>query len=112
MKSLRTTFKMVDGQPIQVISPAQTIPLNKIDLTHLPKYEQTEKIKKLAQEDAASPFDLTRGPLLRVSLLQLGDEDHVLFLTTHHIVFDGWSKAIFYSELSSLYQANVNGTMR
>jgi len=86
---LRTTFKVVDGQPIQVISPDRTIPLTKIDLTHLPKEEQSGKIKKLAEEEDNSPFELSRGPLIRVSLLQLEDEYYVLFLTMHHIVFDG-----------------------
>ncbi len=105
---LRTTFKVFDGQPIQVISPARTIPLTKIDLTHLPKEEQTEKVKKLAEEEDNSPFELTRGPLIRVSLLRLEDEYHVLFLTMHHIVFDGWSKSIIYAELSEFYRVHVN----
>ena len=84
----------VDGQPVQVISPRLEIEVDKVDLTHLAGDEQADKLRQLADEEASAPFDLSRDPLIRVTLLQLGPERHVLFLTIHHIVFDGWSRSM------------------
>jgi amino acid adenylation domain-containing protein len=104
---LRTTFSVVDGKPVQVIAPALTMSLPVRDLTDLPESERENEAQRLAMEQAREPFDLSQGPLLRVMLLRLGEDHHVLVLTMHHIVSDGWSRGVFYRELSLLYQAYI-----
>jgi amino acid adenylation domain-containing protein len=108
-EALRTTFPAVDGQPVQVIAPAQTVALRMVDLRPLPEAERQAEADRLAQEDAQRRFDLGRGPLLRASLLCLDDREHVLLLNMHHIVFDGWSRGLLFKELSSLYAALSSG---
>ncbi|HEY9405166.1 MAG TPA: condensation domain-containing protein, partial [Pyrinomonadaceae bacterium] len=117
-EALRTTFSVVEGQPVQIISPApswdlqnalavtldqQLLPLPVIDLT---RQEQRATVaRQLAAEEAQRPFDLTRGPLLRTTLLRLDEEEHVLLLTMHHIISDGWSVAVLIREVAALYEA-------
>src|SRR5262249_46822494 len=84
-----------------------TLPVE--DLTHLPEAERETHAKALASEEAQLPFDLAEGPLVRGSLLRLGAEDHVLLLTMHHIVSDGWSMTVFFRELTLLYEAFASG---
>ncbi|MFN6483321.1 MULTISPECIES: non-ribosomal peptide synthetase [unclassified Nostoc] len=97
---LRTTFPAVDGKPLQIISPSLTINIPVLDLQSLEESEAQQIVTK----EARQPFDLSNGPLLRVTLLRLGPESHVLVLIMHHIITDGWSMGIFIQELSSLYQ--------
>ncbi|MBW4632892.1 MAG: amino acid adenylation domain-containing protein [Iphinoe sp. HA4291-MV1] len=106
---LRTTFKMVNGSPVQVITPNLTVTLPVVDLQHLPQQEQSTVVQRLASEERSCPFDLSNDPLLRVSLLRLGEQSHVLLLVMHHIVSDGWSMEIFIYELSALYKAFCAG---
>jgi len=102
---LRTTFKTVDGQPLQVIVPALDVPLRLVDLTKLPEEEREAEVMRLATEEAAKPFDLTTGPLVRTALLQLGAGEHAFLLTVHHIISDGWSLTVFFKELTAIYAA-------
>jgi NAD(P)-dependent dehydrogenase (short-subunit alcohol dehydrogenase family)/acyl carrier protein len=102
---LRTTFSQVNGEPQQIISPAKPFRLPVIDLSHLPDEERQAEMKRLISEEAVQPFDLLRGPLLRVTLLRTGAEEHTALLTKHHIVSDGWSTAIFVREVAALYTA-------
>ncbi|WP_445243564.1 MULTISPECIES: amino acid adenylation domain-containing protein [unclassified Microcoleus] len=104
-EALRTTFTTVDGQPVQVVGQQFNFGLQVLDLQKLAKTEREEKVKQLAAEEASKPFDLTKGPLLRASLLQLEAEEYVLLLTLHHIIFDGWSIGVFLQELAALYEA-------
>jgi amino acid adenylation domain-containing protein len=104
-ESLRTTFTPVDGEPMQVVAPAQTLSLDVSDLRSLPVEQREPEAQRLALLDAQRPFSLTHGPLLRVGLLRLGDADYVLLLTMHHIVSDGWSMGVFFRELGALYAA-------
>jgi len=76
----------------------------------LPEEQREAKAKQLAREEASRPFDLTTGPLLRATLLYLASQEHVLLVTMHHIVSDGWSMGIFYRELSALYEPSQRGT--
>jgi acyl carrier protein len=101
---LRTTFAMVDGNPVQVIAPSLSVPLPIVELSQLAEGEREAKARQLVIEEAQRPFDLQRGPLLRTSLLRLSEEEHVLLLTTHHIVSDGWSAGILFRELRALYE--------
>ncbi len=102
---LRTTFAEVDEQTVQIVAPALTMTLPVQDLPGLSEGEQEARIRQLAAEQAQQPFDLTQGPLLRVTLLRLGEEQHVFLLTIHHIISDLWSQRVFMRELLTLYDA-------
>ncbi|MDT5271751.1 MAG: hypothetical protein QOH49_3937, partial [Acidobacteriota bacterium] len=108
-ESLRTTFHAKDGQPVQVVAEASPIELAVTNLEHLPEKEREAEASRLATEEAQRPFDLAAGPLVRVSLLQLSEREHVLLLTMHHIISDGWSLDVLFSELSTLYGARLRG---
>ncbi len=106
---LRTTYVAEAGQPRQVIAPALTLTLPCHDLSALPAAAQADAVQRHAAADAQQPFDLARGPLLRVSLLKLAEAEHVALLTMHHVVSDGWSLGVFTRELTTLYSAFVRG---
>jgi acyl carrier protein len=108
-EALRTTFAAVDGEPVQVISPVTDVDLPIDDLTTLPEAEREDEAKRRARQEARSPFDLERGPLFRAKLLRLGEEEHLLLLTMHHVVSDGWSMGVFWRELGALYEAFSEG---
>jgi amino acid adenylation domain-containing protein len=103
--SLRTSFKMVDGQPVQVIASPQPFDLRFIDLVALPETQREAHSRKLATAEAQLPFDLTRAPLLRATLIRLGEVEHILLVTMHHIVSDGWSMGVLVHEFATLYTA-------
>jgi hypothetical protein len=108
-EALRTTFAVVDGSPVQVIAPAFDVPLPVEDLSSLPGAEREEAMQRRDREEKRRPFDLERGPLFRARLLRLGEEEHVLLSSIHHIVCDGWSKGVFQRELGALYEAFTGG---
>ena len=106
---LRTSFSSIDGAPAQIIEPAVTLTLPLVDLSHLPEAQREAEVQSLAAEEAHRPFVLTEAPLLRASVLRLGDRDHVVLVNMDHIVSDGWSLSIFTRELSILYEAFRTG---
>ncbi len=106
---LRTTFAAEDGQLLQLIAPEAQLTLPITDLTKTPEDERDTIAAGLAKAEAEAPFDLVRGPLLRVSLIKLSQDEHLLLLTMHHICSDGWSMGIFLNELTQLYQAFLVG---
>jgi amino acid adenylation domain-containing protein len=106
-ETLRTAFDEEEGEPVQLIAPELRPDLLQIDLSAFPDAEA--EARRLADEDARIPFDLRRAPLLRASLLRLTDDDHLLLLTLHHIVTDGWSLGILLRELPEIYAAFVAG---
>ncbi|HBL12848.1 MAG TPA: non-ribosomal peptide synthetase, partial [Cyanobacteria bacterium UBA11162] len=109
-EALRTIFKNVNGQPIQVISPTVTFALPLVDLRRISEAERDTQVQRLVIEEAQRPFNLTQGSLLRVTLLQLGDTEYLLLLVMHHIVSDGWSiSRVLFHELNQLYQAFSQG---
>ena len=108
-ESLRTTFAAPDGDPVQVIAPELDLPCDEIDLGGLPPTGRAAEARRLALEEARRPFDLARGPLVRAGLLKLAADEHVLLLTMHHIVTDGWSLGIAAEELAALYDAFRHG---
>ncbi len=109
-EALRTTFSMVDGQPVQVIASRLNIALPIVDLTKLPELERENEVQRLVVEEARRPFDLARGPLLRARVLQLAEDEQVGLLTMHHIVSDGWSAGILIREMAALYQTYCVGS--
>ncbi|HVG44168.1 MAG TPA: condensation domain-containing protein, partial [Longimicrobium sp.] len=108
-EALRTTFREVDGSPVQVIAPFGGFTLPVEDLSGLGKADREVEARRRATEDAVRPFDLAAGPLFRATLLRLDAEDHVLLLSMHHIVSDGWSMKVFFRELVALYEAYREG---
>src|SRR5436309_1745516 len=108
-EALRTTFCLLSEGPMQVVHPAGRFPLEICDLSQLPQPEREAKVRVVATEEAETCFDLGRGPLLRGKLLRLGEEEHVLLLTMHHIVSDGWSVGVLARELGVLYEAYAAG---
>jgi amino acid adenylation domain-containing protein len=108
-ESLRTLFAMVDGEPAQVILPELRIELPIEDLSNLDEASRNQFLAAAQREEWTKPFDLARGPLLRMKLLKLGENEHVLLRTFHHIVFDGWSQGVFNREFMLLYDAFHEG---
>ncbi|HEX8246483.1 MAG TPA: condensation domain-containing protein, partial [Longimicrobium sp.] len=108
-EALRTTFADRDGTPVQVVAPFGGFTLSIDDLSQLADADREAEARRRADREARRPFDLAAGPLFRAALLRLGDEDHVLLLSMHHIVSDGWSLEVLFRELSSLYEAYREG---
>jgi amino acid adenylation domain-containing protein len=102
---LRTSFELIDGQVIQNITNQLKISLPIINLQNLSETEQQIEVKRLTAIDAQKPFDFTQAPLLRLNLIKLETEKHLLLVTMHHIISDAWSAGIFIKEISALYQA-------
>ncbi len=106
---LRTAFTAEGGRPVQTVLPDLTLPVPLVDLRHVPVEDHEAEVARRAQAEAIAPFDLSRPPLLRVTLLRLEDEEHVVLLTMHHIVSDGWSVQVMVQEMAVLYAAFVRG---
>ena len=108
-ETLRTTFSTIDGNPVQLISPFARFSLPLVDLRTLPESERAKTADRMANDLAQQSFDLSRGPLVRSSLIRLAEEEHILVLSMHHIISDGWSIEILLRELSSLFNAFSRG---
>ncbi|ARU62659.1 hypothetical protein CBW65_18025 [Tumebacillus avium] len=106
-ESLRTVFALQDGEPMQLIKEANYRPLNILDIQEAEDVEA--EIQAFAIQERAHSFDLEKGPLSRLLLLKAGPEHHVLLLTMHHIISDGWSQGVFIREIGALYQAFATG---
>jgi amino acid adenylation domain-containing protein len=108
-ESLRTTFQAEAGVPVQVVTPALTIPLPVEDLAALAADAREARLGKILSEAASVPFDLEAGPLVRARLVRLAPDDHVFLLNTSHIVTDGISIGLIFNELSKIYEALAGG---
>ena len=106
---LRTRFEEIDGQPVQVISENVDLSVSFNDLAGLPAPDRTRHIEVLADEEARTPFSLSRAPLLRLKVVRLGNHEHLLLITLHHIISDGWSLGVMVREVSMLYSAFAKG---
>jgi len=102
---LRTTFSAVDGKPAQIIAPFLKLKMRVVQVPDLPEPEREREIRRLSFEEARQPFDLVNGPLIRAVLLRESATKHVLLLTIHHMVADGWSTEVLYRELGAVYRA-------
>jgi amino acid adenylation domain-containing protein len=111
--ALRTTFAAPEGRPPMQLLPRATaatdLALPLADLASLPEAAREGEGRQLAREAAVRPFDLGRGPLLRVQLVRLGPAEHLALVTMHHIVSDGWSMGVLVGELGALYPAFALG---
>jgi amino acid adenylation domain-containing protein len=105
---LRTAFSTINAEPVQVVSAPSETTIEFTDLSHLPEQPRELEAMRLTDIEAQRPFDLSTGPLLRVSLLKLDQQEYVLLLNMHHIISDGWSKGILVQEFAEFYEAYVN----
>ena len=106
----RTTFKAIDGQPVQIVQPPFEPSIKVVDLQELAADQREPEALRMAREQARVPFDMERGPLLRAMLVRLGDEEYRLYLFLHHIIFDGFSiYRVFLPELVTVYNAFLAG---
>src|SRR6185312_770598 len=111
-ETLRTTFTVTGGaepRVLQVIAPPRELPVAIVDLAALVGSGREAEALRLTREEARRLFDLERGPLVRASLVRLGEAEHTLLLTLHHVIADGWSNGVLLRELSALYPAFVEG---
>jgi amino acid adenylation domain-containing protein len=108
-EALRTTFPSENGEPVQVISLTSPLRIPLVDLDQLAEDERENEARQIASSEAASGFDLALGPLLRVVLIRLSAEDHLVLLTMHHIVTDGWSMGVLIKEVTTLYDSFSQG---
>ncbi|MFN6558746.1 MAG: amino acid adenylation domain-containing protein [Nostoc sp. ChiSLP01] len=109
-ETLRTNFRTTNEQPVQVIAESLTLSVPVVDLTEVAEEKREIACQKLATAEATRPFDLASSPLIRASVVKLTEVEHVLLLTIHHIVFDGWSTGVLIRELASIYSALCNNS--
>ena len=102
---LRTTFAVVEGRHVQAIAPHLTIPLLFHDVQALPKSKKEIAARRLVEGEALHCFDLAKGPLLRPRLLRLAEREHLLLISMHQVICDGWSLGVLAEELAALYDA-------
>jgi amino acid adenylation domain-containing protein len=110
-ESLRTTFHMAEDKPVQVVAPVEeaTVYIDTINLMKIPEPLRQAEVHKLLSEQSQKPFDLSKGPLLRLLLVQLSKYEHVLLMTMHHIISDNWSIGVLIREMTELYDAFCHG---
>jgi natural product biosynthesis luciferase-like monooxygenase protein len=106
---LRTSFDIYDEELMQVVAPDVSLPLSLVDLRGLEPADRPAEALRLATDEAQRPFDLSRGPLLRVLVLRMDEQEQVILLTMHHIITDGWSMDLLGKELIALYDAFSQG---
>ncbi len=109
--TLRTTFKVINDEPRQIISQDWSFDLPILDLRQLPKDTHNAEVDRILKERTLQPFNLTTDLMIRATLLQLDHKNYILLLVMHHIATDGWSTGILYSELSALYTAFTDGAV-
>ena len=111
-EALRTNFKTLEGQPVQVIAQRLTLSVQVIDLSELPEREREIAWELKARTQVQQPFDLSSSGLIQASVLQLTETEHVLLLTIHHMVWDSPSEGLFVKELAAFYTAYCNDLQR
>jgi amino acid adenylation domain-containing protein len=108
-ESLRTVFRAKDGVPTQVVLPHMEIPIQTLDISNLTPVVRGPELTRRINEEARHLFDLTQGPLLRLTLICVDNADHAIVATMHHIISDGWSLNVFWRELGVIYEAYASG---
>ena len=106
---MRTTFSVVDGQPVQVIGTGESFSLEVADFSELPEAERLKASQQRVADDAQTPFDLANDALVRVHVIRASGNRNRLLLVMHHIVSDGWSLGILARELAALYAQHCGG---
>ena len=106
---LRTTYASHEEHAVQVVHEATPFAITSVDLRSLDATMREAEARRLVTEQTQRPFDLSRDPLLRVMLIRLGDDEHLLHVDSHHIAFDGWSREILFRDLAALYAERTGG---
>ncbi|HYX24727.1 MAG TPA: amino acid adenylation domain-containing protein, partial [Thermoanaerobaculia bacterium] len=106
---LRTVYVSAGEEPVQIVLPAGPVPLPRVDLAALDEEARERELGRLIAEETGRPFDLEHGPVLRVTLVRLGEGEQALLLTLHHIASDGWSMGVLLHELEALYPTYREG---
>jgi amino acid adenylation domain-containing protein len=105
---LRTTFKLVNEEPVQVVGPARAVPLRIVDLSSVAAADRESQAHAMLKAEVQRPFDLSSDLMLRATVLRLKEDEHILILMSHHIASDGWSKGVVFRELAEFYNAKLN----
>ncbi|WP_415640229.1 amino acid adenylation domain-containing protein, partial [Pseudomonas gessardii] len=108
-EALRTVFRQLPDESLQQVPASAPLIVEREDFSILPEDERERRVRSEAQQQSMQPFDLATGPLLRVKLIKLDAQQHVLLLTLHHIVSDGWSMSIIIDEFVRFYEAHRRG---
>jgi len=108
-ESLRTTFRVESGSLVQIIAPPASLKLPVVDLSGLAEAQREAEATKLAVQDAQRPFDLSREPLIRATILRLSEQEHFAVIAMHHIISDAWSMSLFIQEVAALYEPFAKG---
>ncbi|MGH3904403.1 MAG: amino acid adenylation domain-containing protein, partial [Pseudonocardiaceae bacterium] len=108
-ESLRTTIDSVDGRGVQLVHSSYDVDIPVLDLSGSAEPERDAELARFLEREVSTPFDLRQGPLVRVRLVRLGDDEHVLTVVLHHIITDGWSTGVLLDDLGALYAAAVRG---
>jgi amino acid adenylation domain-containing protein/thioester reductase-like protein len=106
-ESLRSTFRLQGERRVVIVNPPIDLPLEVTDLRGLPPDERKHQADALIDAEAARPFDLTSGPLLRLGVIRLADDESIVLMTVHHIAYDGWSTGVLVQEFATLYKAVI-----
>ncbi|NIM15215.1 MAG: amino acid adenylation domain-containing protein [Candidatus Aminicenantes bacterium] len=107
---LRTVFVAVDGKPVQRIQSPYRFKIPVIDWSREEEPQQSQKVSQWVKEEGQRPFDFEKGPLLRVTLLKLKEHEHLLVLTEHHLVHDGWTQGVLLKEFITIFSSYLEGT--
>ncbi|MBA3531020.1 MAG: AMP-dependent synthetase, partial [Ardenticatenales bacterium] len=108
-EALRTSFQVVGEEPLQIIHPPFPVDILIVEVSTLREEEWKQELHRLTLQDASQPFELSQGPLLRLKLLRWSETHHILLLTMHHIISDGWTMGLFLREMATLYEAFSGG---
>lgn len=107
---LRTTIGLVDGEPMQIVHDVVDVDITDVvDVSHLPRDEREAEVSRRMDALIQTPFELDRAPLIKSRLFRLGPEEHVWFFMTHHLIWDGWSFDLMYTDMAELYAAQLEG---
>ncbi len=106
---LRTSFRVSEGRPVQVISEPEPFKIEVEDISQKDEEEGDREAERIAVEESQKPFDLAAGPMIRVRLIRRGQQEHVLVVVMHHIISDGWSMGVMIREMAVLYEAYREG---
>jgi hypothetical protein len=108
-EALRTIYRVIGDTPMQLIQAPRPVSLPLCDLSAIPVEDRETRAREIAVDEAWRPFDLAHGPMLRVTLVKLDQQDHLLIVVMHHIASDGWSSELFFRELAICYNGFSNG---
>src|SRR6185503_4968480 len=108
-EALRTVFIEEGGKVRQEVKAEGSVRIEEVDLRSVREEEREEEVKRIGKEEGLKGFDLREGPVLRMKLLRVGEEEHVLVIVLHHIVSDGWSMGVLIREVGELYAAYARG---